>query len=188
MVVEVDVCVVECVNILSPSGRHRHCPGMAFVQDAIGAVTHHVRWPSDRSLHRPWLGEEMWGVSVSRNGSIGPCYCWLPRILCGTNRGESGMGNHVPSKKQERDRNGSGPTRTGSETIELISCSFLRLPIFSRHNPVIDPVFWGLGKSGLGPTTNYLGSQPEPKLYTKCVWGTSLSKQVVLLPIAFESY
>jgi hypothetical protein len=78
MVVKVGVCVVERVNVLSPSGYHWHCPGMASEKDVVGTVAHHVQQPSDRSCHRPCSSEEMVGVSVSRNCSLGPRCRWLP--------------------------------------------------------------------------------------------------------------
>jgi hypothetical protein len=78
IVVKVGARVIKRVNVLKPSGHHQHYMGTTFEKNVIGAVTHHGRRPSDRSLHRPQSGEEMCGASVSRNGSVGPCCHRLP--------------------------------------------------------------------------------------------------------------
>jgi hypothetical protein len=59
------------------------------------------------------------------------------------------VGFHILGKKQEHDGNGSSPMATGPETVELISCPFLRLPAFSQDNPVFDPIFWVLGSRAM---------------------------------------
>jgi hypothetical protein len=75
MIIEVGVHVVERVNILNLSSHHRHCPGTAFEKDVVGAVAHHGRRLSDRSLCRPQSNEETWEASVSRNVGC-PTFIW----------------------------------------------------------------------------------------------------------------
>jgi hypothetical protein len=69
-VVDAGLCVDEHVNVLRPSGLHQHCLGMALVKVTVGVPVHYRRWPSDRALHLPQSGEEMYGAFVSRKVAL----------------------------------------------------------------------------------------------------------------------
>jgi hypothetical protein len=47
------------VNILRPSGLHRHCPRTALVKVAVDVAMYHGQWPSDPALCLPRSGEGM---------------------------------------------------------------------------------------------------------------------------------
>jgi hypothetical protein len=81
IVVDEDVRVVERVNVLRASGRHRHYSGMTFEKDVVGAVAHHRRRFQIEAC--AYLDRVRKCGEGSKNGSIGPYYrCRPPFIRC----------------------------------------------------------------------------------------------------------
>jgi hypothetical protein len=89
-------------------------------------------------------------------------------------------------EKQEHDGNGSSPMATGPETVELISCLFLRLPAFSQDNPVFDPIFWVLGSRAMAQRPACLVHSRSPSNIQNVYGEQGLTSEVVLLLILWE--